>query len=541
MNRLKKYLECDDDQVLDIYDQLIDEILQHQNEQEQLILNLRDHMQLVDIKKKIRILQLINEIICCNDTNFKSLIQIHFLDLLKEYFEHQSKSLQSNYLCQEDEVEVIELYMFVNKILAYYDTSKIEKPRLSIMKPKSEEFKFQFESRASIFLNDQEQKYEEKEIQTDEDQELIKWKNKWELQFHYNQRLQKINSQLRKELVEYQKKYNQTSYMIEKPHSAILLQQPTKSKETLTISFGQQQLQSQSQQLMKFEDDEEDQIIISDINESNDQTNQIKQISSILKKNENENEKKQKKRVQFVQRKLNIQCYNYQNLLNELEQSELLCLKKCCFSKYGIIYDDRSIQILLQLSDSVEFESCLTILNRTNDDIKLSLIYKQPVNINLRIKDLILNSKKSLKQVIYNDKDELLQLQLHYELHQQKIDKYIIIPNLLHKYLQFNKFTETTYQKHMDEIKNNDTHTMLICQCPNINVDEDKIMKIIPNYIHIKNKYLSSMNYKSIQFYCKIKCDKNSTEFKLLIDSNNEQFGTKLLQQLIFLLIIQKK
>lgn len=55
-------------------------------------------------------------------------------------------------------------------------------------------------------------------------------------------------------------------------------------------------------------------------------------------------------------------------------------------------------------------------------------------------------------------------------------------------------------------------------------------MKIIPNYINYKKKYLSSMNYKSIQFYCKIKCDKNSTEIKLLIDSNNEQFGTKLLQ-----------
>ncbi|CAD8170032.1 unnamed protein product [Paramecium octaurelia] len=537
MNRLKKYLECEDDQVLDIYDQLIDEILQHQNEQEQLILNLRDHMQLVEIKKKIRILQLINEIICCNDTNFKSLIQIHFLDLLKEYFEHQSKSLQSNYLCQEDEVEVIELYMFVNKILAYYDPGQIEKPRLSVMKPKNEEFKFQFESRASIFLNDQEQKYEEKETQTDEDQELIKWKNKWELQFHYNQRLQKINSQLRIELAEYQKKQNQTSQTIQKPHSAILLQQHAKSKEALSVSFGQQQ--SQSQQLMKFEDDEEDQIIISDITETTDQTSQIKQISSILKKNEND--KKQKKRVQFVQRKLNVQCYNYQNLLNELEQSELLCLKKCCFSKYGIIYDDRSIQILLQLSDSVEFESSLTILNRTNDDIKLSLIYKQPVNISVRIRDLVLNSKKSLKQIIYNDKDELLQLQLNYELHQQKIDKYILIPNLLHKYLQFNKFTEAAYLHHMDEIKNNDTHTMLISQCPNVIVDEEKIMKIIPNYITTKKKYLSSMNYKSIQFYCKIKSDKNQTEVKLLIDSNNEQFGTKLLQQLIFLLIIQKK
>ena len=32
MDKLKKYLECDDDKVLDIYDQLIDEILLHQKE-----------------------------------------------------------------------------------------------------------------------------------------------------------------------------------------------------------------------------------------------------------------------------------------------------------------------------------------------------------------------------------------------------------------------------------------------------------------------------------------------------------------------------
>lgn len=32
-----------------------------------MILFLKDYMQLVEIKRKIRILQLINEIICCND------------------------------------------------------------------------------------------------------------------------------------------------------------------------------------------------------------------------------------------------------------------------------------------------------------------------------------------------------------------------------------------------------------------------------------------------------------------------------------------
>ncbi|CAD8101988.1 unnamed protein product [Paramecium sonneborni] len=534
MNKLKKYLECDDDQVLDIYDQLIDEILQNQNEQEQLILNLRDQMQLVEIKKKIRILQLINEIICCNDTQFKSLVQIHFLDLLKEYFEHQSKTLSSNYLCQEDEVEVIELYMFVNKILAYYDNTQTEKPRMSVIKAKTEEFKFQFESRASIILNGQEQKYEEKEIQTDEDQELLRWKNKWELQFHYNQRLQKINSQLRKELAEYQQKSQKLNPPIEKSHSSIYLQQ---KPQDLQISFGKQQ--AQSQQLMKFEDDEEDQIIISDLTEQNEQNSQIKQISSILKKTEND--KKQKKRVQFVQRKLNIQCYNYYNVLNEFGQSELQFLKKCCFSKYGIIYDDRSIQILFQMSDAVEFEYSLTILNRTSEEIKLSLIYKQPVNTNLRIRDLLLSSKKSIKQIIYNDKDELLQLQIFYELKQQKFDKDVLIPNLLHKYLQFNKFSEATYLNHMDEIKNNDTHTLLISHSPNLNLDEEKVIKIFPNYIIYREKYISSMNYKNIQFFCKIKCEKNSVEVKLLIDSNNEQFGTKLLQQIIFLLIIQNK
>lgn len=47
----------------------------------------------------------------------------------------------------------------------------------------------------------------------------------------------------------------------------------------------------------------------------------------------------------------------------------------------------------------------------------------------------------------------------------------------------------------MDEIRDTDGHVLLICLAP-IVLDEENIIKLIPNYLKIGDKYVSSMNYK---------------------------------------------
>ena len=49
----------------------------------------------------------------------------------------------------------------------------------------------------------------------------------------------------------------------------------------------------------------------------------------------------------------------------------------------------------------------------------------------------------------------------------------------------------------MDEIRDTDGHVLLICPAP-LELDEENIIKLIPNYLKIGNKYVSSITYKEI-------------------------------------------
>ncbi|KAM3145846.1 hypothetical protein pb186bvf_002141 [Paramecium bursaria] len=447
---LTNYLDATNETSVDHFDSLVNHILQHPNDQ--IIKYIKDQMDMIDIKQKIRILQLIDELITSNDKYLYDAIKNILYDKLTDYYNHQQQ-VTSNYLNQEDQIEIIELYIYVNKILGQFNNQE-NQSMISVFKTQEQII----QSRPSIVLEENIQQYnyyDEKYTQTDEDQEISQWKLKWELQVRYNQRLQKINQQLRDDKLQLYQQIDQLTKQLK----------PVEQDEII----------------INQDDDEDDDIIINDIEE-------IKSPPSIIKKQQND----VKKQVQFQSNKQRV--YYQQELFGSIitqlnKYNSIFNYKKSCLLNQSILFDDKNITIHMQssLTQPNYIQFVFTFINKTKSIIQQFMTKYTNQHIPVpEFNRIAIQSKQYQRQTI-NLQDSVCFILISFKIENEQYRYQIPTPNFQTKFIDSIQMNMKEYRQKWNQSKQHYQRLMSDYVKMNITVDEKRqILQLVP-IIRIRN------------------------------------------------------